>query len=177
MERGRPRRAPAASHPPLPNAVNRTQRPIEKEGAEPSGAASEEEVTSRQYPQGTLLTVVLVRPLTSRDMEEQEWSDASGRPGRRRGRKEGSEEGGSNRQSRVSLSLPPFLCVVFFFFKCASEKSSRGSVPSSPFLRTLDQHQKGQLFISLTKNIKTDLYIYTALYTLFYHVNHKSIEK
>lgn len=87
MERGRPRRAHTASHPPLPNAVNRTQRSIEKEGAEPSGAASEEEVTSRQYPHGTLLTVVLLRPLTSRDMEEEEWSDASGR------QEEGEEEG------------------------------------------------------------------------------------
>lgn len=175
MERGRPRRAPAASHPPLPNAVNRTQRPIEKEGAEPSGAASEEEVTSRQYPQGTLLTVVLVRPLTSRDMEEQEWSDASGRPGRRRGRKEARREEVTDRAGSASPCHLSF--VLFFFFKCASEKSSWGSVPSSPFPRTFDQHQKGQLFISLTKNIKTDLYIYTALYTLFYHVNHKSIEK
>lgn len=93
MERGRPRRAHTASHPPLPNAVNRTQRSIEKEGAEPSGAASEEEVTSRQYPRGTLLTVVLLRPLTSRDMEEEEWSDASGR-------QEEGEEGGRIRGGR-----------------------------------------------------------------------------
>lgn len=79
-----------------------------------------------------------------------------------------------------------FCFVTFFFFKhdlgdravCHRERRGGGAPPSS-FLHTTESASRANCSSPLPKNIKTDLYIYTALYTLFFFtiVNHKSIEK
>lgn len=80
-------------------------------------------------------------------------------------------------------SAPCHLSVYVFVYttsateQCAIERGGGVGGPPSSFLHTTESASRANCSSPLPKNIKTDLYIYTALYTLFTIVNHKSIEK
>lgn len=129
--------------------------------------------------------------------------------GRTGGTKEGRKEGrGQSERPGTAFWLRPpevqrrkcvcldaellFFSVAWFFFPgdrgvCHREEGAgQGAVLPPPSCIPQDQHQGPDCSSPLPKNIKTALYIYTALYTrlflcllcFFFTVgNHKSIEK
>lgn len=186
------------SPPPLPKAVNQWLCPLGRAGM-PNGAAKKE-VTSRQYPRGTLLTVGAVGR-RRHNKEEAAASSLSAQKGRKEGRNRAEPRDSAHRKYSVesaSAWMPSSPChllflffrflflVVFFFYttsvteQCAIERGGGGRGRSSSLLLPA-YHRisiKGQLFISLTKKHKNRfVHIYCFIHTFFVFFYHWKSQK
>lgn len=127
--------------------------------------------------------------ITSLGQEVSEGGREGGRKEELRGR-----GGSAHRKYSVESASASMLGAFFFSLRFSSDRAvchreegaGQGAVLPPPSCIPQNQHQGPDCSSPLPKNIKTGLYIYTALYTLclfFFFVfffavgNHKSIEK